>query len=393
MNRTPQSNRVHIIIVGKRNSGKSSLLNAITGQATSIVSSTPGTTTDVVSKAMEISGIGPSLFIDTPGLDDVGELGEMRVQQAINSLDRADVALVLCDEDLEALNDLVILLKNKQIPFVPIINKVDLLEEADRLNRLSAEIERAFSIKPLRVSAKMNQGIDKVIEAIVANNPNKTNQATITGDRVQAGDLVLLVMPQDAQAPAGRLILPQAQTTRELLDKNCLIMSCTPDMLKQSLEVLAIPPKMIITDSQSFKKVYELKPEQTQLTSFSVLFAAYKGDINYFKQGASVIDRLQKSSKVLIAEACTHAPETEDIGRVKLPRLLRKRVGEELTIDIVSGKDFPEDLSTYDLVIHCGACMFNRKYMLSRVDTAKEQQVPMTNYGVALAHLNGVPLE
>lgn len=393
MNRTPHANRAHIIIVGKRNSGKSSLLNAITGQTTSIVSSTAGTTTDLVSKAMEINGVGPCLFIDTPGMDDIGELGKLRIEQAINAVDKADLALILCDEEVEALYDLLVVLKDKQIPFIPIINKIDLLEDTDVLNQLSAKIERAFSIKPLKVSARMNQGVDEVIKFIIDNNPNKTDQTTITQNRVKSGDLVLLVMPQDAQAPAGRLILPQAQTIRELLDKDCLIMGCTPDMLKQSLEVLTIPPKLIITDSQSFKKVYKLKPEQSQLTSFSVLFAAYKGDMNYFKQGAAMVDQLNQSSKVLIAEACTHAPEAEDIGRVKIPRLLRKKIGEDLAVDIVSGKDFPRDLSPYDLIIHCGACMFNRKYMLSRVDAAKQQQVPMTNYGVVMAYLNGVPLE
>ena len=220
--------------------------------------------------------------------------------------------------------------------------------------------------------------------------PAEFGEQTITGNLVKEGDVVLLVMPQDIQAPKGRLILPQVQTIRELLDRKCLVMSCTTDKLGDTLRALASPPQLIITDSQVFQTVYQQKPAESCLTSFSVLFAGYKGDIHYYVESAAAIDSLTEQSHVLIAEACTHAPLTEDIGRVKLPRLLRKRIGERLKIDIVSGNDFPEDLSGYNLIIHCGACMFNRKYVLSRIGQAKTQKVPMTNYGIAIAHLSGI---
>lgn len=232
--------------------------------------------------------------------------------------------------------------------------------------------------------------MDRIREAVLGKIPSDFGVQHITGNLVAENDLVLLVMPQDIQAPKGRLILPQVQTIRELLDKKCVVVSCTTDKMQETLQALARAPKLIITDSQVFKTVYEQKPEASRLTSFSVLFAGFKGDIHYFVESAAAIESLTPSSRVLIAEACAHAPLTEDIGRVKLPRLLRNRIGEELQIDMVSGTDFPTDLSPYDLVIHCGACMFNRKYVLHRVEQTKNQQVPMTNYGVALAYLSGI---
>lgn len=385
---TPNANRLHIALFGKRNSGKSSLINALTGQDTAIVSDTAGTTTDLVSKAMEIHGIGPCLFIDTPGFDDEGELGEMRIGRTLKAIEKTDIALLLCEDDaLSCEYEMLKQLKEKNIPVILILNKMDVRENAVGL---AAHMEQQFNIRPLLVSAKEGTGIEEIRQAILEKLPSDFGQQSITGALVAENDLVLLVMPQDIQAPKGRLILPQVQTIRELLDKKCLVMTCTTDKLSETLQALARPPKLIITDSQVFKTVYELKPEESKLTSFSVLFAGYKGDIHYYVESAAAIENLTESSRVLIAEACTHAPLSEDIGRVKLPHLLRKRIGEKLQIDIVSGTDFPQDLTPYSLVIHCGACMFNRKYVLSRIERAREQHIPMTNYGVAIAYLNGI---
>ena len=394
---TPNANRLHIALFGKRNSGKSSLINALTGQDTALVSDTPGTTTDPVQKAMEIHGIGPCLFIDTPGFDDEGELGNRRIERTWKAVEKTDIALLLCagggsaeetgepdfTEELHWLEQL----KAKNIPTILLINKADIRKNTASF---AIRIKETFGSQPIPVSAKEKTGVELIRQAILEKLPEDFDQQSIAGNLVTEGDLVLLVMPQDIQAPKGRLILPQVQTIRELLDKKCLIMSCTTDKLRETLQALSRPPKLIITDSQVFKTVYEQKPEESRLTSFSVLFAGYKGDIRYYVKSASAIGSLTESSRVLIAEACTHAPLSEDIGRVKLPHLLRKRIGEKLSIDIVAGTDFPQDLTPYSLVIHCGACMFNRKYVLSRIERARLQNVPMTNYGVAIAFLNGI---
>lgn len=394
---TPNANRLHIALFGKRNSGKSSLINALTGQDTALVSDTPGTTTDPVQKAMEIHGIGPCLFIDTPGFDDEGELGNRRIERTWKAVEKTDIALLLCaggssaeetgepdfTEELHWLEQL----KAKNIPTILLINKADIRKNTASL---AIRIKETFGSQPIPVSAKEKTGIELIRQAILEKLPEDFDQQSIAGNLVTEGDLVLLVMPQDIQAPKGRLILPQVQTMRELLDKKCLIMSCTTDKLRETLQALSRPPKLIITDSQVFKTVYEQKPEESRLTSFSVLFAGYKGDIRYYVKSASAIGSLTESSRVLIAEACTHAPLSEDIGRVKLPHLLRKRIGEKLSIDIVAGTDFPQNLTPYSLVIHCGACMFNRKYVLNRIERARLQNVPMTNYGVAIAFLNGI---
>lgn len=387
MNQTPTPNRLHIALFGRRNSGKSSLLNALTGQDTVIVSPTPGTTTDPVTKAMEVHPIGPCIFIDTPGFDDEGELGAMRVERTLKVIGKTDIALFLCEDGSELELEWIKRLKEQSIPVVLILNKADTRPD---IGRLSASIEQACRQRPVIVSAKARTGINDIHHAILRLLPADFGAQTITGNLVSEGDVVLLVMPQDIQAPKGRLILPQVQTIRELLDKKCLVMSCTTDKLGDTLQALARPPRLIITDSQVFPAVYQQKPSESLLTSFSVLFAGYKGDIHYFVESASAINRLTEHSRILIAEACTHAPLTEDIGREKIPRLLRKRIGEGLQIDIVSGNDFPDDLSSYSLIIHCGACMFNRRYVLSRIDRARAQQVPMTNYGIAIAYLSGI---
>ena len=388
LNNTPTANRLHIALFGRRNSGKSSLINALTGQDTALVSDIPGTTTDPVSKAMELHGIGPCVIIDTPGFDDEGTLGEMRIERTFKAIERTDIALLFCEEsELQAEKEWMQQLKAKNIPVILVLNKTDIRKN---IPSIIEEIESVLLQKPVAVSAKDKKGLEDIRLAILEKLPQDFEQPSITGDLVSENDLVLLVMPQDIQAPKGRLILPQVQTMRELLDKKCLIMSCTTDKLPQTLKALAYPPKLIITDSQVFKTVYEQKPAESLLTSFSVLMAGYKGDIRQFVEGASAIDRLTENSCVLIAEACAHAPMTEDIGRVKIPRLLRKKVGEALHIDMVSGSDFPKDLSKYDLIIHCGACMFNRKHVLSRLESASMQQIPMTNYGITLAHLMGI---
>lgn len=385
---TPSANRVHIGLYGKRNSGKSSLINAITNQETALVSDFAGTTTDPVYKAMEIHGIGPCMLIDTAGFDDEGELGRLRVEKTRQALEKTDIAVLVFDgrpvtEEKEWLS----LLKQKKTPILAVVNKLDLLENPQAY---ADTLKRDYGLSPVLVSTKTREGIDKVREELIRLLPEDYEQESITGHLVSQGDCVLLVMPQDIQAPKGRLILPQVQTIRDLLDHRCLVMSCTTDKLDEALSALKQPPKWIITDSQVFKTVYDKKPKESRLTSFSVLFANYKGDLSEFVQGAAAIESLTEHSKVLIAEACTHAPLSEDIGREKLPRMLRNKVGQGLAVDVVGGPVFPEDLSGYDLIIHCGACMFNRRHVMSRINRAKSQGVPITNYGVAIAKLSGI---
>lgn len=385
---TPRAERLHIGLFGKRNSGKSSLVNALTGQEIALVSDVAGTTTDPVYKAMEIHGIGPCVFIDTAGFDDEGELGAMRVAKTRDALDRTDIAIVVFGSGDSTMEFAWIAdLKKRKTPVIPVINKIDILGDT---SELQASIRAKVGRDALLVSALEKKGIEKIREAIIYHLPEDYDAIRITGDLVEDGDLVLLVMPQDIQAPKGRLILPQVQTLRELLDTKCIVMSTTTDKMDEALLAMARPPKLIITDSQVFKTVYEKKPKESMLTSFSVLFAQYKGDLAFFAESAAVIESLTEESKVLIAEACTHAPLHEDIGRVKLPRMLKKKVGEGLTIHHVSGVDFPADLTGYDLIIQCGACMFNRKYVLTRVESAQKQGVPMSNYGVVLAYLSGI---
>lgn len=388
LNETPGSNRLHIGIFGKTNSGKSSFINAFTKQQVSIVADVAGTTTDPVYKPMEIYPLGACVIIDTAGFDDDTELGERRAKKTKLAAEKTELAVIVAaDEALEEEFSWFHFFKERNTPVLFVVNKSDILENT---KTIAAAIEAETKTQPLFISAKTGEGIEKVKEALARLIPENYGSRLITGDIVGEEDLVLLVMPQDIQAPKGRLILPQVQAIRELLDKKCLVMSVTTDKMERALAALAEPPKLIITDSQVFGYVYEHKPGESMLNSFSVLFAACKGDLPYYVEGAKCLDSLRPDSKVLIAECCTHAPLKEDIGREKIPRMLRKRVGEELTVDLVSGTDFPENLSGYDLIIQCGACMFNRKYVLSRIDRAKEQGVAMTNYGVVIAHLAGI---
>lgn len=385
---TPSGNRLHIGIFGKRNSGKSSLLNAITGQEIALVSEVKGTTTDPVSKAIEIHPIGPCLLIDTAGFDDTGDLGSMRIKKTKAVLDKTDIAvMVFTDMEMEPEAQWIAILKKRNIPMLAVVNQVDRIEQAQEIKR---QIEQRFSLTPLLVSAKEKTGISQIKNEILRLMPPDFEAQSLTGSLVQPEDIVLLVMPQDKQAPKGRLILPQVQTIRDLLDNHCVVMCVTTEQLPTALQALAKPPKLIITDSQVFAQVYPLKPAETLLTSFSILLAAYKGDLSAFVKGADVLDSLTDNSHVLIAEACTHAPLQEDIGRVKIPNMLRKKYGDHLQVTVVSGSQFPKDLSEYQLIIHCGACMFNRKHVLTRVEQAEQQGVPITNYGVAIAKLTGI---
>ena len=377
--------RTHIAILGRCNAGKSTLANRIAGQEVSIVSSIRGTTTDPVQKAIEIHGLGAATIIDTPGCDDDTLLGGERVARIAKVLDKTDVAVVLltaedCDAELRLIEECRV----REIPVVVALAHIDTI--ADYLH-LKGLLSQQLGCEVIAISALTGKGVDDLINRIVALRP--TEERFITEGFCREGDCVLLVMPQDQSAPKGRLIQPQVQTLRELLDRGCTPICCTPDRMLQTLAALSAPPQLIITDSQAFAEVSRLKPKSSVLTSFSILFARYKGDIRLFIEGAKVLDMLPSTARILIAEACTHTPQHEDIGRVKLPRLLRKRYGEELQIDVVSGADYPSDLTSYHLVIHCGACMFNRKHVLSRIERARQQGVPITNYGIVLAALTG----
>lgn len=389
-NKTPQSERVHIALFGRRNSGKSSLINALTGQQVALVSDVPGTTTDPVSKAMEILPIGPCVIIDTAGFDDVGKVGKLRIERTRQVIKQADIAIVVVAEtgNLDMEISWTRMLKQANVPYLSVLNKVDLMSEAPSPTLLNGLAKR-LGCDVIPISALHGSGINLVRTTMAGLLPDSGDQS-LTGNLARSGDTVMLVMPQDLQAPKGRLILPQVQTLRDLMDKGCIAVCCGTNDIDRTLASLREPPRLIITDSQVFDVVEEKKPQDSLLTSFSVLMAAHKGDINYFAQSAAAIERLTDQSRVLIAEACTHAPLAEDIGREKIPRMLRGRAGQGLAVDIVAGKDFPDDVSGYDLVIHCGGCMFNRHFMLQRVEQCRAQGVPMTNYGIAIAQIKGI---
>ena len=389
-NKTPQSERVHIALFGRRNAGKSSLINALTGQQVALVSDVPGTTTDPVSKAMEILPIGPCVIIDTAGFDDVGKVGKLRIERTRQVIKQADIAIVVVAEtgNLDMEISWTRMLKQANVPYLSVLNKVDLMSEAPSPTLLNG-IAKRLGCDVIPISALHGSGINLVRTTMAGLLPDSGDQS-LTGNLARSGDTVMLVMPQDPQAPKGRLILPQVQTLRDLMDKGCIAVCCGTNDIDRTLASLREPPRLIITDSQVFDVVEEKKPQDSLLTSFSVLMAAHKGDINYFAQSAAAIERLTDQSRVLIAEACTHAPLAEDIGREKIPRMLRERAGQGLAVDIVAGKDFPDDVSGYDLVIHCGGCMFNRHFMLQRVEQCRAQGVPMTNYGIAIAQIKGI---
>ena len=388
LNNTPRANRLHIGIFGRRNAGKSSLINALTGQDLAIVSDTPGTTADPVYKSMELHPIGPVVFIDTAGFDDEGELGQLRVARTEDIIKRTDIAVLVIDGCVPTPQDLTWQkqLNDTGIPTITVISKSDTLTEAQRSAAAQTMEDAIF------VSAKTGEGIDLLRTAIINAVPEEYMQEQLLDGLIEDGSLVLLVMPQDIQAPKGRLILPQVQTIRELLDRRCTVVSTTADGYETALDRLNCPPDLIITDSQCFSQVYEKKPDTSALTSFSILMAAAKGDLSVFIDGVSAIDQARGTFRVLIAEACTHVPLQEDIGTVKIPMLLRKQFGDQVEITNVRGNDFPstDELKQYDLIIHCGACMFNRRHVLSRIAAAQEAGVPITNYGIFLAFAAGI---
>ena len=430
--------RTHIGIFGKRNAGKSSIINMLTNQEVSIVSPLPGTTTDPVTKPIEINGIGACVFIDTAGYDDAGEIGAMRVTKTKQVLQRCDISLFVIPttiidnrEELNKAAEWYKLISERTARTIVVINEFsensggdcymnnsgDCGEKSDSdcggvkrefengksskcdinidiktenyIKAVSETILKGTKAEIVIVNARKGEGKEELLR-VLGHIKERTEEHKIVTHLVKPGDVVLLVMPQDIQAPAGRLILPQVQTIRELLDDKCIVVSCTTENFKRTLTALVTPPSLIVTDSQAFKEVYENKPTESRLTSFSVLFAQWKGDINTFIQGAQALSTLNDSSRILIAEACSHAPLAEDIGREKIPALIHKTISKNIKIEIVSGHDWPENLETYDLIIHCGACMLSRQQVINRIKEAEKINKKITNYGVCIAYLNNI---
>ena len=379
---TFSAERPHIGFFGLRNAGKSSLVNAVTGQALSVVSEVKGTTTDPVKKAMELLPLGPVVIIDTPGLDDEGDLGALRVEKARQILRQTDIAVLVTDSAQEispAENELISLFEEKKLPYIIALNKADLLP-----------VRRPLPEKGLYVSALTGEGVGELKEKLGALLKTEKNEKRIVADLLSPGDLVVLVMPIDEAAPKGRLILPQQQTMRDILDARCAFAACQPEELKGLLAGLGKKPRLIITDSQAFGRVAKDTPEDVLLTSFSILFARYKGDLETLVQGAAKLKSLQDGHKVLISEGCTHHRQCGDIGTVKLPGWIREFSGAEPEFHFTSGGEFPEDLNQYALIVHCGGCMLNEKEMQHRLACAQQAGVPVVNYGVAIAQIHGI---
>jgi len=395
MQETPRANRLHIGFYGRRNAGKSSLINLVTGQNVALVSEHAGTTTDPVIKSMEILPLGPVAVIDTAGLDDTGDLGELRVMRTKEMMDRTDLALLVISAPDAACDDTgherewLFELKERKIPVVGVLNQIDRIEP-DEVEPLRSRLSEELAIPFVAVSALKKTSRADLLSAIVNNAPSDFESPTLVGDLFKPGAAIALVAPQDIQAPKGRLILPQVQVIRDILDNGGLALTSTADRFKLLLDSLKEPPDLVITDSQVFDLVNGLLPASVPLTSFSIVMARSKGDLATFARGARAIETLKESDKVLIAEACTHAPLNEDIGREKLPRWLRQKVGSGLTVDIATGIDFPANIRDYALILHCGGCMFTRKQLMSRLIKAEAEGVPITNYGMAIAQLHGM---
>ena len=388
MQETPQANRLHIGVFGRRNVGKSSLINALTNQELALVSEIAGTTTDPVYKAMELLPVGPVVLVDTAGIDDSGSLGQLRVKKTIEVIRKIDLAILVI-EPASGLGrfeqELFARLQQNKTRVVVVVNKVDLSVGKD----LPGEIETEFRIKPVLVSALEKSGIEELREELARTAPRDDQNVTIIGDLISPGDLVVLVTPIDSAAPKGRLILPQVQTLRDVIDHDGIAVVCKETELTATLNGLKDKPRIVVTDSQAFHQVAREVPPAILLTGFSILFARYKGDLRMLIEGVDRLASLQAGDKVLIAEACTHRRQADDIGTVKLPAWLKKRVGR-LDFTHVAGREYPADLASYDLVLHCGGCMVNRKEMLSRLKEAKAGGVPVVNYGMAIAYLHGI---
>ena len=390
LNATPSSERIHIGLFGKRNAGKSSLVNAITGQDLAVVSEVAGTTTDPVRKAMELLPLGPVVMIDTPGLDDEGSLGELRVKKTEAILKEVNLAIVVADVafGLQAEEeDLIKRLETLKIPYIIAINKVD-LEEGNENEEMSFSKTGGGNI--IYVSAMTGYQIPLLKEMIAKLGQSLLSEKRIVADLIEPGDLVVLVVPIDESAPKGRLILPQQQTIRDILDAGAISVVCKDTELAETLAKLGEKPSLVITDSQAFGRVSKIVPKDVLLTSFSILFARYKGNLEILVNGARVLDTLQDGDKILMAEGCTHHRQCGDIGSVKIPALIRKTTGKNVEFVLCSGNDFPEDLEEYALVIHCGGCTLTEQMMQNRLRTCGERGVPVTNYGMAIAHMNGI---
>lgn len=389
MKNTPGSLRTHIGIFGKRNVGKSSLLNAISGKDVSIVSPESGTTADPVRKSMNIKGLGPVIFIDTAGIDDMGSLGELRIKSARKIVEAADIGIIMVEpggwDEFE--DKLYREFVERRIPMIIAVNKTDIIplndDEIKKLGKINGNV--------LSISAISGKGIEELIAEIVrVSDEFPEEDPPMLLDLVDPGDIVVQVMPIDIEAPMGRILLPQVQGVRDVLDADAISIVVKETELKEAMEGLKHPPDLVVTDSQAFTLVNSLTPPRSRLTSYSTLFARVKGDLSAYVRGARAVDDLQDGDTLLVAEACVHHPIGNDIGRIQIPAKLQKFTGKKLNFDFVQGKGFPEDLSPYKLIIHCGACVFNRKQQLSRIREAKKQGVPISNYGVVLAHLSGI---
>jgi len=384
-----KDNKPHIGIFGRRNTGKSSFVNCLIGQEIAIVSEIAGTTTDPVKKSMEIFGIGPTIIIDTAGIDDVGDLGEKRIAKTLAVFDRTDLGVIVTSFDdwgnyeQQLINEF----KDRAIPFIIVFNKTDLFEEKAEVSTQLNEAKIKFS----QTSALNKTGILELRQLLLSSAPaDYINRPSILADLVGAGEAAILVVPIDKEAPKGRLILPQVQSIRDLLDNDAFCMVVKERELREALSRFNVPPKLVVTDSQAFLKVAADTPQEIPLTSFSILFARFQGDLTEMVRGAMAIDKLKTGDKVLIAEACSHHPIGEDIGTVKIPRWLTQYVGGKLQIDSTRGHDFPDNLHEYKIIIHCGACMWNRREMLSRIMKARQLRIPITNYGLTIAYSLGI---
>ncbi|MFA7659181.1 MAG: [FeFe] hydrogenase H-cluster maturation GTPase HydF [Candidatus Gastranaerophilaceae bacterium] len=410
MQTAPKGMRVHIGIFGRRNVGKSSILNALTKQDISIVSATAGTTTDPVEKSMELLPLGPVLFVDTAGIDDEGALGVQRVEKTKKVIDRIDLAVIACD--FTGFNEfeerLIKEFQTRKTPFIIVVNKIDKLLPSplegegifqhesesrvlEKLGEGSFARLKKYDVDTIYASALLNKGIGDLRQAIINNVPEEFfSDASIASDLIPAGETAVLVVPIDLEAPKGRLILPQVQTIRDLLDNDSIVIVTKERELRKTLDNLRTPPALVITDSQAFLKVSADVPKNIKLTSFSILFARLKGDLNEFVKGTLAIENLRSGDKILICESCTHHPIGDDIGRVKIPRWLAQYTGKKLKFEHYAGHDFPENLKDYSLIIHCGACMTNRREILSRILKARRANVPITNYGLTIAYSLGI---